>query len=1783
MEPTRAASNPMAPATSTARLDTPRSLSTATSTRSIKDLVNRFNQHSTSDHPSHRPAPRSRLQRPSSPTTSRTPPHAPTTTTATTADTVSPLKSPTRRSRLRLPAEHAHARPPPTQASLSSQRSRRGSDGSLSPSLAHSPNLHVRSRSNAAEYNLPAPLHSARSRPSTGHRRVRSDYVASEANGPYSSLPHNASSGLTSPSRIPVSSSRRALSLEPISPKTSRHISQMGQSTNHFPAPSSPRAHRIQSKQALSPASGSLVPALANRRYDPMSHRRHTPTGQSLKAFIHAPPPLKSPPLRSSRPRPPVSAASSAASRARSGQRFESSLASQKSDPAKFGKKKIPELDNIDIRARKEKIQRAFSDNSVAASARSSQSGSDSRRGSNFNNKTASTQGDGQNEHDLDSSFEQTDVDYTDVEHTDTETVENYGPLSPTTPRNIPGAFIDYEDSPLSVKRSKTPEQSPYTDLSSSSPSHIAQEDVFEDQGQEEQADSCDESLQGEQAVEEAAPGTLLSHVMKMRERSLSSASRTDFEEGSSFAPSDSGDGASVPIMLANDEAAEQKTTEWTSDLPSSPPVPHHVQEQRELSPSRLSPHASAPHQVPDSDEDSFASDTAQVGLSSPWIGHAPRLEELQPETPKKTDYNLAANLVSDQDKTPRQSKRAGRASALAIIPDWNQDSEAREAVNRITDQYQELGSVSPQMLHDFQQHVVPLSPSLSKAEANDADSVAFLLDSILREQASSSHARKSTTDFLSPNSYNPSDRMMMETPEEDIRGTAIVYSTTYRRSASSLPRASQDALDDSSYLQAFSPSSIMVNTPASQYELGTPASEYSGINTPPMQSDAAPGADDDDDDDYRPPPPPKDFGYSPRSSTGQFSVRSLNQMVPSARDSKSSDRLQLPEIPTGAGLGLTMTNSSEDTTRSQPPLPQHAPPSPPKADHQFEVVLTDASPGPTFVSQPTSPVSTRPKASEERIKKFSTTARPSMESMKPEMVPLPPSQSMSSFQSSVRPSIDFGPPPATMPPSPNPEVDRLTRRRHILQEIIDTEYSHNQDMKIVVNIYQATVGDIMTPEDKKILFGNVDQIEKFSENFYDALRKAVAPVYVPTKSNRWQHKRSSFSTQNSDNNQVAVIIDAEKDRLTRVGEVFFKHMSRMEHVYEVYLKNHGNANNVLNRIQTDSTVQCWLTECQSMASDITGAWNLDSLLVKPTQRILKYGLLLGDLVGRTPQDHPDRKALDSSLEGVLAVCKRINDSKKRSEYVQEVHRKRAKSNARSALAGFLAKKDTVKDRVGAEEAHKDPDFDQVVQGLNGHYLKLQIVMRDIQHTLEELEKPVAHFLRFADALQKFLDAEIATRPEIESKFRKFILAINELCTVALPDHKERITKHVIRPMVECLKMYTGPQHLITKRKKRVADFAKVQAMQQKGQKPDFKTVEGAELYTALNEQLKIDLPRLYALQAELVKACLNTHVYLQTQWWWLWKEKLAPVVDFAYAQFDEIEPAFLEEYEAVHSQVLSLGVCNGSMLADAANFLSPQTTLGGGDEPASSQGSQRRPSILPNGHRTMSVSSENQPMLTPSDFNKSFSSALASPGLPDTGQPGYYGRMRSTSSLSTRGRTPSVGATNQNSSLPPSRMPSIVPKASFSASRPATAQRPADLKSMSSRISLDTAKRSPSVRPSSAVSAQHQQQQQEPRFSGMFSSAMPMSDAPVSPGLMSPQHAPLDTPVMFVAASLFEFNIDRARREAGYPYLTYVEGEVFDVVAQKGELWLAKNQDDPTNSLGWIWEQHFVILSQES
>jgi hypothetical protein len=98
-------------------------------------------------------------------------------------------------------------------------------------------------------------------------------------------------------------------------------------STSRIPRPRN--VHRVSDGSAPKTSPPSRLqpkpPAtLSNRRYAP---KRPMESNQTLTAVIKEPPPKLSPPLRSSRPRQPVSSASTAASRAKITERFEKSIA----------------------------------------------------------------------------------------------------------------------------------------------------------------------------------------------------------------------------------------------------------------------------------------------------------------------------------------------------------------------------------------------------------------------------------------------------------------------------------------------------------------------------------------------------------------------------------------------------------------------------------------------------------------------------------------------------------------------------------------------------------------------------------------------------------------------------------------------------------------------------------------------------------------------------------------------------------------------------------------------------------------------------------------------------------------------------------------------------------------------------------------------------------------------------------------------------------------------------------------------------------------------------------------------------------------------------------------------------------------------------------------------------------------------------------------------------------------------------------------------------------------
>lgn len=72
----------------------------------------------------------------------------------------------------------------------------------------------------------------------------------------------------------------------------------------------------------------------------------------------------------------------------------------------------------------------------------------------------------------------------------------------------------------------------------------------------------------------------------------------------------------------------------------------------------------------------------------------------------------------------------------------------------------------------------------------------------------------------------------------------------------------------------------------------------------------------------------------------------------------------------------------------------------------------------------------------------------------------------------------------------------------------------------------------------------------------------------------------------------------------------------------------------------------------------------------------------------------------------------------------------------------------------------------------------------------------------------------------------------------------------------------------------------------------------------------------------------------------------------------------------------------------------------------------------------------------------------------------------------------------------------------------------------------------------------------------------MPMSDVdPPHHDALPSNQVPEEPKVLSTAASVHVVNPNRVQREAGYPFLTYAAGGIFEVIGEKGELWLAKNK----------------------
>ena len=1463
--------------------------------------------------------------------------------------------------------------------------------------------------------------------------------------------------------------------------------------------------------------------------------------------------PKKSPPLRSSRPRQPVSNASTSASRARVVERFSGHESSGSKNTREIRPRKPPELASVDFAARRQKIQQAVTKTvkeeerkdeqrraSMALSMASEANPPDQLRTAE-EEKVRVRQGGAIMEeavpHELDTQQceERIQIPEEDLTRSERDLTINTGHLSERSVLDL-----SMEDSPTlgtynrfsaNLNREQEDGESTPSDFEPGSAITAGTSDsvdtFFDDEPQDESQQS---SRQTSRSYDNQ---NLLNHIMTMRDSSPSpeSVRRPVVAEEST---SEQDDRESIQIMLGETPVLGKGLFGGPNDEVPKEPQSSEGQESRWSMSSWTSSNRSR--------------DDREAPME--------RIDEHSPEQPAQPAHLSISTSTSQQTPQPwsPQSFTSSRTARTTM------DSDTYSTINRVLDHYHDPNIVSPEMINDIQQQLITQSPELARQGGWDLKKVTalYLQDFKKGRYAQSSPIADSAIFQVRPRT---SSIKILEPAEKEVRddhGEKMVHSIERDDEEPTFPESNL-SVDQGKVARAsltgpddwdMSPSLGGLHIQAEA--LDSPAEDKRSVH-------------------------PQDW---------KMTTKELVEVPNGKEDTHPQRQDSGPQLPPIKGLGLeinlTPPQRNDSPKIAAPPLPFNPPPPPPT-----EPVPTESRspPSPSIYSKYVPSTS------------FSPNGVPDSDDNVP---PLPdlPSDGVSHHSSiwprchspslsQDRPSVEKSSASAdavSNVSAPSLDQKRLNKRRHIIKELVDTEHSFGQDMKVVDDIYRATASVIvMTPEDVKTLFGNSDQIIAFSTGFLDALKQGSKSVYVLPKSKRWRGPRvsnaTSYSGTTDDQSSMngVEVSDEEKDRKTTIGEAFGRHMPGMEKVYTDYLKNHDSANQKLQALQKNNKVEIWLKECRAYAHDLTTAWDLDSLLVKPVQRILKYPLLLDQLLEATPENHPDFTALDIAAREMKGMAKRIDEMKRRADLMEQVTntRKRKESDVRIGLSkAFGRRTEKLRQQVGLSDMVEDKAYSAVSEKFGSHFFQLQVVMRDVEMYTSDVQVFMNRFCDFALAMEAHIEVGQTSYPELESKWRKFRMSTREMSMTALTDHVSSsvwtrliptdtnviqvsaVRRNVIDPMTTLLKLHDGPQKLMQKRNKRLMDFARFKAIKDRGEKPDKKTVEQGEQFQAINETLKDELPKLFAMTGKLVEACLNNFVQLQLQWQIVWRRKLSQALDDNKipTKAQEIVDAFTGDFAFVEAQVLSLGVCNGSMLNDVANqinFLSPATTLNG-DDVAARQASQSS-SLDLSKQRTHSISNDKSPVIPHPDLGRSSGSFFPVGDGVQLAPAGNYmtsGRIRASSTLSGHSpRTPEVPGSyhsysnqttpvNSTPNRPSTATPRTYTEPSPSLSRPSTDNPGFGVPSE------DSIRMSGTTYPPSSASSQPRDASDSQRYSGFFSSAMPMSDSPPTQS-PAPGQSSKEFNVIFLAASVYEFHIDRARMEAGYPYLTYVAGEV--------------------------------------
>ncbi|KAM9842295.1 rho guanine nucleotide exchange factor TIAM2 [Aulostomus maculatus] len=197
-------------------------------------------------------------------------------------------------------------------------------------------------------------------------------------------------------------------------------------------------------------------------------------------------------------------------------------------------------------------------------------------------------------------------------------------------------------------------------------------------------------------------------------------------------------------------------------------------------------------------------------------------------------------------------------------------------------------------------------------------------------------------------------------------------------------------------------------------------------------------------------------------------------------------------------------------------------------------------------------------------------------------------------------------------------------RLRKVIQELVDTEKSYVKDLACLFEIYLKPLQNetFLTLDEMESLFGSLPEMLEFQRVFLQTLEERIA-------------SSPDFSTLETPSQF--------KKLLFSLGGSFLYYADHFK-LYSGFCANHIKVQKVLERAKTDQAFKEFLDARNPTKQHSS---TLESYLIKPVQRVLKYPLLLKELVSLTDADSEEHYHLTEALKAMEKVASHINEMQK--------------------------------------------------------------------------------------------------------------------------------------------------------------------------------------------------------------------------------------------------------------------------------------------------------------------------------------------------------------------------------------------------------------------------------------------------------------------------------------------------------------------------------------------------------